>query len=406
MHIRKVTSIGRSLLAACSLAGPLSLLVFTLAASHELGGFQQTTSLTIPQASIKHVVVHHQPGRFCGWPANNGVWIWGDEILTGFVYGYFKSDEQSHSIDRSRPQASVLARSLDGGETWTIEDPDHFVLDGGQPTPSPGDIQFGHPDFAMRVGNHTLIGNHDEDGQFFLSYDRGKRWQGPFLFPSFGLPMTSRTSYIVEGPTSCLILLSAKQPGVQGANYQDRAFAVRTTDAGKSYRKLGWLAGDSTDARSVMPDTVKLSEGRYLTALRRKTATPSGIRNWIDIYGSDDGGATWAFRSSPVQGLEHNGNPPSLCRLKDGRLALAYGDRTPPYSIKATISADEGRTWSPPIVLRDDGRNWDIGYTRTVQRRDGKLVTIYYFTTGKLPEMHIAATIWQAPDPVPSASRP
>lgn len=352
----------------------------------------------------RHVVVHYERGRFCGWPANNGAWIWGDEILVGFVYAHFKANEKSHSIDREKPQASVLARSLDGGETWALEDPGNYVLDGGTPAPSPGNIQYGHPDFAMRAGNHTLIDNKDDEGLFFFSYDRGKRWQGPFQFPSFDLPMTSRTDYIVEGPASCLILMSARYPGVKGANYQDRAFAVRTTDGGKTYRKLGWLAGDSIDARSVMPSTVRLANRRqYVTALRRKTSTADGQRNWIDVYASADGGVTWQYRSTPVDGLERNGNPPSLCRLKDGRLALAYGDRTPPYSIKAKISADEGITWGPAITLRDDGRNWDIGYTRTVQRRDGKLVTIYYFTTAQLPEMHIAATIW---DPGPLAAGP
>lgn len=172
MLIRKVRSIDRPLRAARPLAGPVSLLLFTIAGRHVLGGFQRTASLS--PASIRHVIVHHQPGRFCGWPANNGVWIWGDEILVGFVDGYFKNDEKSHSIDRGKPQTSVLARSRDGGETWTLEDPDHFVLDGGKPASSSADIQFGHPDFAMRVGNHTLIGNHDEDGQFFLSCDRGR----------------------------------------------------------------------------------------------------------------------------------------------------------------------------------------------------------------------------------------
>lgn len=44
--------------------------------------------------------------------------------------------------------------------------------------------------------------------------------------------------------------------------------------------------------------------------------------------------------------------------------------------------------------LRDDGRNWDFGYTRTIQRTDGKLVTLYYYTTVENPEQHIAATIW------------
>jgi hypothetical protein len=353
----------------------------------------------IGTAAAKHVIVHYEPGRFCGWPANNGAWSWGNELLVGFVYGFYQAQEHSHSIDRNKPQASVLARSLDGGETWKLEDPEAFVLDGGTPVASPGGIRFGDPNFAMRVGNHTLIGNRDPAGQFFVSYDRGRHWQGPFLFPSFGWKMTSRTDYLVEGAQSCLILLSAEYPGVQGGNYRDRAFAVRTVDGGKTFQRLGWLAGDSVDARSVMPSTVRLSATRLLTALRRKTGTGDAVRNWIDVYGSEDNGVSWSFVSTVVEGLPGNGNPPSMVRLRDSRLVVCYGDRTPPYSIKAKISLDDGRTWRGPVALRQDGRSFDIGYPRTLVRPDGKLVTIYYFTTHERPEMHIAATIWD-PDAV------
>ncbi|HUT44645.1 MAG TPA: hypothetical protein VMX36_00100 [Sedimentisphaerales bacterium] len=39
----------------------------------------------------------------------------------------------------------------------------------------------------------------------------------------------------------------------------------------------------------------------------------------------------------------------------------------------------------------------DIGYTRTVQRPDGKLVTIYYWLDEPRTERYIAATIFSAP---------
>jgi hypothetical protein len=58
------------------------------------------------------------------------------------------------------------------------------------------------------------------------------------------------------------------------------------------------------------------------------------------------------------------------------------------------LSDDDGQSWGGEIILRDDGRNWDLGYPRMVQRLDGKLVTIYYYTTDHDPEQHIAATIW------------
>jgi len=46
------------------------------------------------------------------------------------------------------------------------------------------------------------------------------------------------------------------------------------------------------------------------------------------------------------------------------------------------------------ILLRGDGGTWDLGYTRSVQRPDGKIVTIYYYNTVENPEQHIVATIW------------
>ena len=69
-----------------------------------------------------HVKVYHQPGRFGGWPGNHGIWSWGNEILVGFSAGYFQDHGPArHAIDHDKPEVHVLARSRDGGRTWTIE---------------------------------------------------------------------------------------------------------------------------------------------------------------------------------------------------------------------------------------------------------------------------------------------
>ena len=122
---------------------------------------------------------------------------------------------------------------------------------------------------------------------------------------------------------------------------------------------------------------------------------------WIDVYQSTDNGRTWEFLSQVADAGKSNGNPPSLVRLRDGWLCVTYGYRGvcsayryrwEPQGIRARISKDNGKTWGQEIVLRNDARTWDLGYTRSVQRPDGKIVTIYYYTTKEIPEQHIAAT--------------
>ena len=84
-----------------------------------------------------------------------------------------------------------------------------------------------------------------------------------------------------------------------------------------------------------------------------------------------------------------------LNKLDDGRLCLTYGFRAYPYSVRARLSSDNGKTWGPQIVLRADGQDRDIGYVRSVQRPDGKMVTTYYISTRWTGgERYIGATIW------------
>ena len=74
--------------------------------------------------NARHVKIYYEKGMYGGWPANNGIWIWGNEILVGFAKGYYKDlGPTRHNMDREKPELHLLARSLNGGESWTIEDP-------------------------------------------------------------------------------------------------------------------------------------------------------------------------------------------------------------------------------------------------------------------------------------------
>lgn len=342
---------------------------------------------------MKHVTVYHEPGRFAAWPANNGVWGWGNEIVVGFQCAYYKENPVKHSYDKERPVTVMLARSTDGGETWRVDDGEALNAEDAVPVPCPGNIRFTHPDFAMRCRNNS----------FHISYDRCRTWQGPYALPDIGNKWSSRTDYLAIGPQHGLLLLSVKLPKSEHElqHHKDRAVCLQTTDGGASFEFLSYMTTADSPERSVMPSTVRGSRGQLISALRRRLDTKERHYNWIDAVQSEDNGRTWDFlgKIADTDQRKRNGNPPALVRLNDGRLCAAYGYRETPYGIRARISSDEGETWGPEIYLRTDARTWDSGYPRMVQRPDGQLVIIYYYTTEACPEQHIAATMWN-PDSV------
>jgi hypothetical protein len=351
-------------------------------------------------AGAEHVTVYYERGRFGGWPANHGMWIWDQEILVGLSRGYYKDLGVRHHIDRERPEEHALARSLDGGRTWTLEHPNErgYLLPQGRGlhgtelsgvelkpwkdlrTP----IDFRHPDLAFTV----RMRDHRRDrSRFYYSYDRGRTWEGPFRLPDFGLPgVMARTDYIVDGPREVMVFLTAeKSTGGEG-----RPFAARTKDGGVTWEFVSWIM-DEPDGYAIMPSTVRLSPGGLLTAIRERERNQG--RSWLSVFRSEDNGRTW----KPLGRLADTGigNPASLVRLPDGRIVAVYGYRGEPYRMVAKISTDRGETWSDEIILRDDGGDRDIGYPRSVLRPDGRIVSTYYFNDPKTgPERYIAATIW------------
>jgi hypothetical protein len=143
---------------------------------------------------------------------------------------------------------------------------------------------------------------------------------------------------------------------------------------------------------------VRVSATELVSVLRRRfDLGPGESHCWLDAFGSADNGHSWTFlsRVAYTDLGRRNGNPASLVRLPNGTLVVSYGFRAAPCGMRAKLSTDNGRSWGPEIMLRDDALTWDFGYPRSVVRPDGKVVTVYYYTTQQRPEQHIAATIWE-----------
>src|SRR5436190_12095477 len=205
----------------------LYLSMLAAAAAADPGAQKESPALQVKETGVsafRNVKVYAEPGRFGGWPANHGLWSWGNEILVGFSRGYYKDlGLERHNIDREKPEEHLLARSLDGGETWSIENPalngalipagkalhGTAPLDLKEPAwrDCPGEINFAHPDFAMTLRMTSVdVG----PSRFYYSTNRGHRWEGPFRLPLFEQQgVAARTDYLTEGQGGCLLFLTA-----------------------------------------------------------------------------------------------------------------------------------------------------------------------------------------------------
>jgi hypothetical protein len=352
---------------------------------------------------IEHKVVFQQDEKYAGWPANHGIWVWEDEILVGFVEASFKQTTPGlHTYDPSTAE-NQYARSLDGGETWKIEDAysigqtawgyDNNIAKDRAIKPEAlkeAIPDFSSPDFLLTFLRHN---NNDGPSHFYFSEDKGKLWKGPYVFPNMGtVGIANRTDYHVEGKqTLSAFVTTAKSNAKEG-----RVAFVRTKDGALTWELVSWITPEH-GGFDIMPSSLRLSDQEWLTTIR--TRLENG-QNLISSYKSTDNGSTWNRLNDPVPDTGRGGSPPALVQLKDGRLALGYIHRSEFGSrVHVRFSSDNGKTWSDEIILRNGGSaNRDVGYPRMVQRKDGNLVIIYYWNDVLIedakPYRYIAATIF------------
>jgi uncharacterized protein (DUF736 family) len=339
-------------------------------------------------ASQENILVYQEPGRYGGWPANQGLWQWGDELVVGFTSTYYKETTTDHRIDRSKPSHRVQARSLDGGKTWKVEADQPYSDRKTEPetVALKEPLDFTAPDLAVLFRFKSL---HVGPSWFYTSQDRCRSWQGPFKFQVKGVEgISTRTDLIPLGPRDCLMFGSC---GKQSDHKEGRVFCARTLDGGVTWTLQGYIGEEPPKGSfAIMPSSVRLMNGSLLTAVRL------GKPDYrIELWRSDDLGKMWSKVSEVTGNI--GGNPPAAVLLPDGRLCVTYGYRTKPFGIRARLSSDEGRTWSPEIVLRDDGFDGDLGYPRSLVRPDGQVLTVYYFNGPQGSDRTIEGSFWTPP---------
>lgn len=134
----------------------------------------------------------------------------------------------------------------------------------------------------------------------------------------------------------------------------------------------GRIADVSDVSGACEPTAIQLASGRIVVHMRS--------RNGIYQCFSDDNGGTWSELKliDTSVGATGQGTPSHLYQHSSGTLILTYGHRDVPYGIVARLSEDDGETWSDLISLVYVPPIWDHGYTSTVEREDGTLLTVWY----------------------------
>jgi hypothetical protein len=208
-----------------------------------------------------------------------------------------------------------------------------------------------------------------------LSEDGGQTWGAPIRVP---LSTPHGPVRLASGE----LLYLGKSGFNEGDQGGREVAAARSADGGRTWRLMGSVAPcDGTrNANYHEPHVVELPDGRLVGIIRFQYSAPDDPAKPAQMdfslfqTESADGGRTWT-QARPTGVC---GSPPHLLRHSSGTLVCVYGYRRPPYGQRAMVSTDDGATWTPDLVIRDDGPDWDLGYPSSVELADGSILTVYY----------------------------
>ncbi|MBQ5973530.1 MAG: exo-alpha-sialidase [Oscillospiraceae bacterium] len=314
---------------------------------------------------------------FYGWPANCGIWRFGDELLVGFSEGrHHYNGPGRHAIDHDEPIRTVFARlGTDGA--WRIERP--ALADPGDPAAlplHPGGLRPGAAGEGLCFASSAVSG--DARSWFYVTSDGGRSWDGPWRVPDLGVRgLSMRTDYLVRDGGYLLGMTGVKPNGEEGI-----AFAARL-DADGTWTRLGDIGGPLAEGEfRIMPALAVLPDGR-LTALTRRAAEEREKNSRVECFVSEDEGRTWAYAGDvcAAPGDGSAGNPAAAAAAEDGTVWAVFCRRAEPRGVYLTSTRD-ALHWSAPVPLRTGAQNTDLGYPR-LAIRNGRAYAVYYYNFGE-----------------------
>jgi photosystem II stability/assembly factor-like uncharacterized protein len=304
------------------------------------------------------------------------------------------------------PHLSLAGRldmifSSDDGKTWSKP---ALVVDSPLDDRNPA---FGQADDGTLVVGFWRTANYDEKGSYnpklgksettwvTRSQDGGQTWSEPAEIDVSDIGSGSPYGRIITMPDGAMLMPiygnAVRPAGEKLPGERSHSYVYRSTDRGQTWTRFSEVG----DGKEQLNETsiLRLPDGKILAAARTRG---SELRQTV----SADDGRTW----SPLRPLAPaNIHPADLCLLPDGRVLLTMGNRVGPLGVIGIVGDAHGQfDWEKRFALVTDAVSRDCGYPSSVALPEDRALTLYYATAARdHPEwrVHAAAVVYQPPAP-------
>jgi hypothetical protein len=336
----------------------------------------QAKDLDDPNGIATHIetkVICKQDGRYIGWPTIA-------KTQSGELVAVFSGDRDAHVCPYGVTQ---LIRSTDNGKTWNepvivnntpLDDRDAGILQTRRGTLLVSwftSLAFDTPQFYEAYPQWTRHAGK-------LGPETKERWLGNWTRRSedYGATWADPVQQNVSAPHGPIELADGRLLYVgTGSKDDNKVIGIEESrDDGRSWQMIGTIpipADESIDHYHE-PHVAEV-DGKLVAMIRYEPMDRADCH--LRQSESYDGGKTWTTaHKTPIWGY-----PPHLTVLDNGWLMVAYGVRRRPYSERACVSRDGGKTWDVENeIILSRAMNGDLGYPASVQLDDGSILTIYY----------------------------
>ncbi|MCK5740282.1 exo-alpha-sialidase [bacterium] len=345
---------------------------------------------------LEEKILCQQPERYIGWPTIA-------KTAAGELLVVFSGDREGHICPYGKSQ---LIRSRDNGKTWTppetindtpMDDRDAgicitpngtlvvswftLLIDPEAPwlaTYPPETLERWKKKVAKITAEERthwtiprLTDNADRGHWTRRSLDNGKTWQEP-------VQMTGNTPH---GPI-CLAnghLLMIGNDSFHRTTRDSRIVLEESRDEGQTWHVIGALPMFPDDGAGYLgePHIAEVAPNKIVAMFRHEQQPYVEGRESGFLWQAEsaDGGRTW----TAAHQTEIWGKPPHLLKLRTGELLVVYGHRRAPFSERACLSYNDGKSWDyQNEIILANALDQDLGYPASVECDDGTIWTVFY----------------------------